>query len=67
MTHYSKNYSNPRNVDNPMSVNTQVKNWLANFNSLKLLFKQIILSEERKFWKNEKEFGMQEFMLCSDN
>ena len=50
-----------------MSVNTQVKNWLANFNSLKLLFKQIILSEERKFWKNEKEFGMQEFMLCSDN
>ena len=67
MTYYSKNYSYPRDIDNAMSVNTQVKNWHTNFNSLQLLFKQIIFSEEIKFWKIEKEFGMEEFILCSDN
>ena len=67
MTYYSKNYSYPRDIDNAMSVNTQVKNWHTNFNSLQLLFKQIVFSEEIKFWKIEKEFGMEEFILCSDN
>ena len=67
MTYYSKKYSYPRDIDNAMSVNTQVKNWHTNFNSLQLLFKQIIFSEEIKFWKIEKEFGMEEFILCSDN
>ena len=59
MAYYSKNYSYQKNIDNAMSVNTQVKNWHTNFKSLQLLFKQIILSEERQFWKTEKEFGME--------